>query len=600
MEGIPWLTVLDLGLLLSIALAAGILLERVRIPHVTAFLLTGLALGPWGLGVLGHEDIVLFEPLGKAAMALVLFEMGCMFTLERIRANLDKVSRLSVGEITASAVTVFGGVLLLGYSLSIALMLGILAVATAPATTVLVLQEADSEGPVTDYTVSLVVFNNLACLILFELVLAGLLFWWGGADSAGSGVLWELVLFARDLAGSLLLGVAAGLLLTYVSALLDRSHWFVLLVAATVITLAISEHFHMPFLLTFLAMGATVANATEESTALVAEIKHLTGLLCVVFFTTHGAEMDPGALARAGLLGGAYVVLRLAGKYAGVWLASRWAGTDPHVGRWLGFTLLAQAGTALVLSSIAAERCAGVPGLEAYCQQVKTVILGTVVVFELIGPLLIRWAVLQAGEVPVAHAIRHVTTTPVEELTYMSRRILEALGLRKRQIAAADVPVKELMRKTFDAIPVTATFDEVVHLLEKSHQNTFPVVDANNHLVGIIRYTDLRDVLFDPELGSLVRADDIALPPVMALDPEERLKDIWGRIGAVHDDTIPVVKDGVLVGVLRPRDVFRLVVKAGKDTTGSAGSGVRAVERHISNQSVEQDADAPVDGRTSG
>ena len=583
MEHIPWLTVLDLGLLLAVALAAGIILERLRVPHVTAYLLTGLALGPWGLRLLDHHDIAAFDPLGKAAMALVLFEMGCHFTLERVRATLARVMRLSLGEILTTAFIVFTGLMIVTGAFATAAMLGILAVATAPATTVLVLQEADSEGPVTEYTISLVVFNNLACLLLFEVLLTGLLFWAGQEGTAAAGgaaALVELLLFVRDILGSLALGVGVALLLTYTTALLDRSHWFVLVVAATVTTLALCEYFHMPYLLTFLAMGATVANATDEAAPLVAEIKHLTGLLCVVFFTTHGAEMDPGALLAAGTLGVAYVVLRLAGKYAGIWAASRWAGTDPHTGRWLGFTLLAQAGTALVLSSIAAQRCAEFPALAEHAAQVKTVILGTVVVFELIGPLLIRWAVVQAGEVPVAHAIRHVTTTPVEELTYMSRRILEALGLRKRQIAAADVPVKELMRKTFDAVPVSATFDDIVHLLQKSHQNTFPVVDDQQRLVGIIRYTDLRDVLFDPELGSLVRADDIALPPPLALEPDEKLRDIWAKIGQVHDDAIPVVSNGNLIGILRPRDVFRLVVRAGQDQGASVASTVRAVERH--------------------
>ena len=579
MHEIPWLTVCDIGLALGIALLAGIVAERFQIPDVTAFLLTGLALGPHGVALLREHDLVVFEPLAKAAMALVLFEIGCQFTLRRFRAQARRIARISPSEIlvTAGIVTI-GMTLLAGADWKLGLLLGVLAVATAPATTMLVLQEAESEGPVTEYAITLIVLNNLVCLLAFELVLTALLFF-ADNDTAGSRLAWELLLFVRDIAGSLLLGVLAGLLVTFFSGLVHHTHWFVLLIAITLGTLGLASHFEMPYLLTFFTMGATVTNTTEEAGSLVNEVKHLTGLLCVIFFVTHGAEMDIRALVQAGLLGVAYIGLRSAGKYAGARLGAGAAGCDRNVRRWLGLALLAQAGTALALVGIASERTAGIDGLQELAAQAKTVILGTVIVFELVGPILTKLAVVRAGEVPVAHAIRHVTTTPVDELRSLGRRAMEAIGLRKQVVAAANVPIRELMRRTFRALPVAASFDEIVHTLHESHQNTFPVVDSQNRLVGLIRYDDLKDVLFDPDLGDLVRADDLAVSPPLVLKPDTPLRDVWHSIRGVKDDLIPVTADdGTLVGILRTRDVLRLVLQAGQDEGTRPTEAMKAVE----------------------
>lgn len=580
MDHSPWLTILDIGLILGIALIIGILAETVRIPDVTAFLVTGLALGPHGLKLLSVEDIHLFEPLARAAMALVVFEIGCQFNVRRIRPRIRRICTMSAADILVTATLVAIGVAILaGVDYRVAIMLGILAIETAPATTMLVLQEAESEGPVSEAAVSLLVFNNLACLFFFELVLTGFLFL-RGADATSSSLSLELLLFLRDVLGSVLLGVAAAFVLTYLVRLVDKHHWFGLLVAVTVATLGFAAHYEIPYLLTFLAMGATVTNLIDEAGALVTEVKHLTGLLCVIFFVTHGAEMDPGALLRAGGLGVAYIALRAAGKYTGARLGARLAGGDSNLRNWLGFVLLAQAGTSLVLVAIAAERTAGVPELEPVVATAKTVILGAVVVFELAGPLLIRFAVVRAGEVPVAHAIRHVTTSPVDELRALTRKVLELLGLRKRTILAADIPVHELMRRTFYKLSVSASFDDIVRALQESHQDTFPVVDNQNRLIGLIRYDDLKDVLFDPALGELVRADDLAVTAPLVLRPDTRLRDIWTRLSNVKDDVIPVVnEEGVLVGILRPRDVFRLVLQAGQDEGVGAAETVRAVEQ---------------------
>lgn len=579
MDSSYWFSVLDLGLVIGLALAVGIVAERFRIPDVSAFLLTGLFLGPHFLGVISEHDIHFFEPIARVAMALVLFEIGCHFTIRRVRTHFRRISRISLCELATTACAVGLGLLLLpSVELRLALMLAFLALETAPATTMLVLQETDSEGPVTDTAVFLIVLNNLACLIGFELLLTALISL--ATPATGFSELGkELLLLCRDVLGAMTVGTLAGLTVAYFARLVDKEHWFALLIAVVVATLGVASLFELPYLLTFFAMGATVANATEEAGSLVTEVKHLTTLLCVLFFATHGAEMDISALVQSGIIGVAYLVLRPLGKYVGVRLGAHLVGADQNVRRWLGLVLFAHAGTALAMVSMAAQRTAGVPGLEEVAAQAKTIILGTIIVFELVGPLLIRFAVVQAGEVPVARAIRHVTTGPVDELRSLSQRILETVGLRKQVVAAATLPVKELMRRTFRKLPLSASFDDIVKALQESHQDTFPVVDSQDRLVGLIRYDDLRDVLFDPTLGELVRADDLAVPAPLILRPDTPLREIWNKLSQAKDDVVPVVnEEGVLVGVLRPRDVFRLVLEAGQEQGASPSETVQAVE----------------------
>ena len=175
--------VLSLGLFLIAALVAGQIAYWIRLPRVTAYLLTGLVLGPHALAVVPERHLPLFHPLGEMAMALVLFNMGCHFSLSFFRRILRRALRLSVGELTATFLLVTCGLLLVGQAWPIAVLLGVLALATAPATTILVLDESDSEGPLTEYVFALVALNNFAAVILFELAFAGVLFFTHSAST---------------------------------------------------------------------------------------------------------------------------------------------------------------------------------------------------------------------------------------------------------------------------------------------------------------------------------------------------------------------------------------------------------------------------------
>lgn len=561
MHDFDWELGFALGRLLLIALVAGGMAGVVRLPKVTAYLLVGVVLGPV-LRFIDEEQVAAFEPLAKLAISLVVFNLGAHFPLARARRILRRVMRISVGEQGATFVLVAAGLALLGEPWQVAVLLGALAMATAPATTMLVLGEAESEGPVTEYARALVALNNLGSILVFEILFLAVLFLGGGLETPVAEKLQELF---QDLAGSVALGVAAGLIVSYSFTLVAPGRRLILLFAVIMLLLGLTHQFKMPYLLAFLAMGVTVANTSDRTREVLAELDRMTGLLCVVFFVVHGADLQLHALPAAQMAGVAYIVLRVAGKYLGTRVVAVRSGEEPAVCHWLGATLTAQAGAAIALSAIAVERTQGSGALNEMALHVQTVILGTVVVFEIFGPIFIRQAVVQAGEVPLAHAIYHGTGDLLGPLRTVLDRLLLALGrdpLRGR--SASNLNVGELMRRNVKPIAQSATFADVVDTIEHSRDNTFPVVGLSGELVGVIHYRDLSSALFDPELGSLVRAADIMTAARRTLQPGEPISRACEVFNATKDDCIPVIsaeEPHALVGLVRRRDVLRMLVR---------------------------------------
>jgi len=561
-----WQVPLTLGGLLAAALFAGGFAGVLRLPKVTTYLLVGVLLGPDLLNWIEQEHLELLKPLTKLAISLVLFNLGCHFPLARVRRILRRALRLSAGEMSVTFVLVGLGLPLLGESWSAALLLAALALATAPATTVLVLKETESEGPVTEYTNSLVALNNLVSILLFELLFLGIHFAEGKLAASATIHLGRL---AQDVAGSLVLGVAAGLVASYCYTLVDESRRLVLLIALITLLLAVCQLRQMPYLVTFLGMGITVANSSDRTRQVLAELDRLTGLLCVVFFVVHGAELNLRALGEAGLIGLGYIVFRFSGKYFGVRLATTDGREEPAVRNWLGMALVAQAGAAIALSEIAVGRDARLG------EHIQTIILGTVVVFELAGPILIRQAVLRAGEVPLAHAIRHSSVSLVDPLRTVWNRVLIALGRNPwENRSPEDLTVHELMRTNVASVSQAAPFDEVIAIVEHSRDNTYPVVSSGGELVGVIRYRELSHALFDPALGGLVRAVDLTTPARWVLHPDEPVSRAYDMLQASRDDCIPVVtreEPYRLLGLLRQRDVLRMLLRGQIDTQTGSG-----------------------------
>lgn len=543
------------GLLLAVCLLVGIVAERFHFPKVTAYLLVGLVAGPSVLHWLPESHIHELTTITKLAMALVLFNLGCHFSLTHVRRVLKRSVSLSFGELGATWLAVALGLLLFGQSWEVAVLLASLALATAPATTILVLKESASEGPVTEHASTLVAMNNFASIVVFEVFFIVVHLVHGKLVSP---VHIEIGWLTRDILGSLALGLFAGFAVSYGCGMLKQGRWLVLLTAAITIVFGCCEMLAMPYMLAFLAMGVIVVNTSDVTDKIVGELDHLTGLLCVVFFAVHGAELDLSAFQAAGLVGVIYIVTRSIGKVGGIMMAARVIGEPPTVQRWLGPSMLAQAGAAIALAAIAVDRD---PELG---RPIQTVILGSVVFFEIVGPFLIRESVLRSGEVPVAQAFQPRSAGSLSQIGAIWYRLLAAFGYETDTRTAADLTVADLMRQNVKGIAESASFDEVVDYIEHSRDNSYPVVDAEGQVVGVICYSRFSSVLFDRSAAALVCAEDLATAAMALLYPDDTASQALELFRNGTEDCIPVVsrdQQNKLVGVVRKSDVTNLLIR---------------------------------------
>lgn len=544
------------GVLLGASLLFASLIKLIRVPKVTAYLLVGMFAGRHGLSLVSEESVHFLEPFAHMAMALVLFNLGSRFPISKLK-HLKRLIPLSIGEQTATFLIVAAGLWMATGDITISVLLGALALATAPATTVLVLNEVQSRGPVTELTNGLVVLNNLTCILLFETLLLIVI----GMNQAAGGALASVAQLLWEFCGATFLGMIAGLVVSYFSGLLVDKRWLILVIAVAAVLLGICDQFDYPYMLAFLMMGAIVASFSSEATGLASAIDHPTTLLCVVFFVYHGSELDVRSFIDAGLVGAAYIGCRVVGKYFGIFAAAKVKDEPEDVRNWLGLTMLAQAGAAIALCTIAKQQD---PDLG---RRLQTIILGSVVFFEIVGPLCIRFGVIQAGEVPLSQAIYHVGHTPLEQAKELWSRVITTIGDGVFQGRPAEqLTVADLMRRS-QSIAENASFDQVIDYIEHSHDDIFPVVNSTGVPVGIIRYANINNVLYDPHAVDLVCAADLMQPIETSVKKSDAAENAIKSLRHSNDDCILVTDDeepSVFLGVVRRSDVTTMLIQEHK------------------------------------
>ena len=408
---------MEILLSLSIALFAGLMLSRlaklVQLPAVTAYLVTGVLIGPWCLGALGvkglgftsSEEIESLSIISDVALGFIAFSIGNEFRLSQLK-SIGK-SATVIGIFQAVVATLCVDAALIGlhflipneFPLPAAIVLGAIASATAPAATLMVVRQYKAKGPVTDTLLPVVAIDDAVGLVLFAIS-----FGIAGAISTNHlDIVSILVEPIIEVVLSLALGALMGFLITFFEKFFhSRSKRLSMSVAFVFLTVALSMlkfeiggvHIAFSSLLTCMMLGTVFCNCCDFSEELMDRLDRWTAPLYVLFFVLSGAEFDFSLFGNVliVLVGVVYIVFRCIGKYLGASASAKMVNADQNVVKYLGITLFPQAGVALGMAMKAYSL--GSVGLI-----IANITLFSVLIYELVGPFLTKVALSKAGEI---------------------------------------------------------------------------------------------------------------------------------------------------------------------------------------------------------
>ncbi len=421
-------------ILLSISMCAfaGLLMSRVckllKLPAVTGYLIAGILVGCFclgrftlpgdlhlGFGEADFSDIHALSIISDIALGFIAFSIGSEFKLSDLKKTGKQATVIGIIQALAAAAVCIGVLLGLHYILlaatgkdylpiSAVLILGAIATATAPAATLMVVRQYKAKGPLTDLLLPIVALDDAVGLVIFAVLFGAAKAIAGGSASVVSIIVEPLV----EIVASLLLGAILGFILSKLEKLFhSNSNRLSLVITFIFVTVALTElknlhigSFHIAFssLLTCMMCGTIFCNICECSDEMMARADGWTKPLLIVFFVISGAELDLNVFKTPifVLIGVVYIIARCIGKYFGAMGSAKMTKCSPDIVKYLGITLFPQAGVALgMVSTVSADKALD-PNIAS---TVRFIILFAVLVYEIFGPVMTKWALTKAGDI---------------------------------------------------------------------------------------------------------------------------------------------------------------------------------------------------------
>lgn len=402
---------------LSIALFAGLILSRLakvlKLPAVTAYLVAGILVGPYLLGALGVKglgfvsmgDVKSYSLICDVALGFIAFSIGNEFRLSQLKSTGKQATVIGIAQ--AVFTTLLVDAVLIGVHfmmpdklpLPVAIVLGAIASATAPAATLMVVRQYKAKGKLTDLLLPIVALDDAVGLMLFAVS-------FGIAKALMVGKVDVLSLIVEPLLEvvlSLILGFVMGCLLTFIERFFhSRSKRLSVSVTFVFATVGLSMmefevcgiHIAFSSLLVCMMLGTMFCNLCDFSEELMDRVERWTAPLYVLFFVLSGAELELSVFADFAIvaIGALFILSRSAGKYFGAYASAKAVHCDKSIVKNLGITLLPQAGVALGMAMKASA-------LGTVGEMVANITLFAVLVYELVGPALTKSALMRAGDI---------------------------------------------------------------------------------------------------------------------------------------------------------------------------------------------------------
>lgn len=402
---------------ISIGMIAALMMSRlakkVQLPAVTAYLVAGILVGPFCLGLLGveglgfvsEESIKNLSIISDVALGFIAFSIGNEFRLSQLKKTGKQATIIGIFQAVTATLIVDAVLIALHFimpdkiGLPAAITLGAIASATAPAATLMVVRQYKAKGELTDLLLPIVALDDAVGLVLFAIS-------YGIARAIQSGTVDIISIIVNpliEIVVSLALGSAMGFIMNWAEKFFhSRSKRLSMSIAFVMLTVALSMlkfeigpvHIGFSSLLVCMMLGTIFCNVCDYSEELMERVDGWTTPLFVIFFMLSGAELDLASFSDIGivLIGVLFLAARAVGKIGGAYLSAKWTACPPKVYKYLGITLLPQAGVALGMSLQVAPL--GADGV-----LIRNIVLFSVMILELVGPLLAKIALTKAGDI---------------------------------------------------------------------------------------------------------------------------------------------------------------------------------------------------------
>ncbi len=382
---------LSLGFAILIGLIFNRLVKLLGLPNVTGYLIAGVLLGPSFLQVIPESWISSLTLLVNVALGFIAFSIGGEFRFSKIKSIGKSVLVITFFQALVTTAVVDIG-LMLFFPPAVAVSLGAIATATAPAATLMVVRQYNAKGPVTDMLLPVVALDDAIGLVVFSVSLSAAKLMVATERPNVALMLLEPI---REIALSLIVGAVIGAALTFGMGFFhSRSNRLTSIICAVFLGTSLASLWHLSSLLLCMAIGAVMANYYPESEKMLDITEHWTPVVFLLFFIISGAELDLGILPTVGLLGVLYIVLRSLGKYFGARIGAAVVHEEENIKKYLGVALLPQAGVAIGMSQIVVS---ALP--PEYGTPIRAVVLCATLIYELVGPLLTKLVLTKAGEI---------------------------------------------------------------------------------------------------------------------------------------------------------------------------------------------------------
>ena len=410
----------------SIALLAGLIMTRLfkklKLPSVTAYLIAGVLIGPYFLGRLGmdgvgftsSESVLNLSLISEVALGFIAFSIGNEFRLEEIRKTGRQALIIGIFQALVAALLVDAALIGLCFimpdkiSVPQAITLGAIATATAPAATLMVVRQYKAHGPLTRLLLPIVALDDAVGLVVFAVSFGIAKTMVSGNMDLVSIILNPLI----EIACSLILGAIMGWVLTQLEKLFNsNTNRLNLTIAIVLLTATLSMmkftvgplHIQFSSLLTCMMLGTVFCNICPLSHDLMGAADKWTSPIFALFFVISGAELELSVFTNTAivLIGVVYIIFRSIGKYSGTFFSAKISNCSPEICKYLGITLLPQAGVALGMCTLAMQ-------LGEMGNLIRNITLFAVLIYELVGPVFTRMALTAAGEIkPISDEVKN-------------------------------------------------------------------------------------------------------------------------------------------------------------------------------------------------